>query len=99
MASRDFTDCPIMCRETVDDETPARLATSAIVGCSMAAPSAIDLWDRLQRNVQSANMRVKHPTKGTSRMAKRPSVIVVASTMVDMTCYVDRAPVAGETVV
>ena len=32
-------------------------------------------------------------------MAERPSVIVVASTMVDMTCYVDRAPVAGETVV
>jgi ribokinase len=32
-------------------------------------------------------------------MVERPSVIVVASTMVDMTCYVDRAPVAGETVV
>lgn len=32
-------------------------------------------------------------------MVERLSVIVVASTMVDMTCYVDRAPSAGETVV
>ena len=31
-------------------------------------------------------------------MVDRPSVIVVASAMVDMTCYLDRAPVAGETV-
>ena len=32
-------------------------------------------------------------------MVDRPNVIVVASAMVDMTCYLDRAPVAGETVV
>jgi ribokinase len=31
-------------------------------------------------------------------MAEGPSVVVVASTMVDMICYLDRAPVAGETV-